>query len=286
MLRSLALLLLSPALLAAQAGHSALDSLGDATERALGRWADRAIASASGYRRIGPDFPGMGEHWLHPRVLLSGHVDAAEPTILIYASVAGTPRLLGAGFVVTTRGAERADGVPGWPEAWHEHSGLLSDESGVSPGSSAATATHVWVLHVWTALANPGGRYAPDNWALPFARAGLAAPPNADADAGRAVALVTTGDAYLRDLLSDAGLRDSLNARAVDGAIGTSRANATAIVERARGGVSAADLLALRAEWSSLERALRLAAGPSVARYLAPPHSAAMDAHHRGASRR
>jgi hypothetical protein len=241
------------------------------------------VASAAGYRRIGPDFPGMGEHWLHPRVLLSGRVDANEPTILIYATIAGRSRLLGAGYVVTTRGSARADGVPGWPEAWHEHSGLLSDESGVSPGASEPSATHVWVLHVWTALANPGGRYAPDNWALPFARAGLASPDRADADAARAVALATTGDEYLRALLTDAGLRDTLNTARVDAANAAARANASAVVARARASAGSAatsdDIGALRAEWSSLALTLRGTVGPTVERYLAPPHSAAMNAH-------
>ncbi|MEO8564009.1 MAG: hypothetical protein ABI601_18155 [bacterium] len=282
-LAALLLLLAAPASLAAQHALTPLDSLGDATSRAIVRYADRSAASAAGYRRIGADFPGMGEHWLQPRVLLSGRVDATQPTILIYATIDGAPRLLGAGFVVTTRGDERAAAVPGWPNAWHEHSGLLSDESGVSPGANAASATHAWVLHVWTTLANPGGRYAPDNWALPFVRAGLGSPAHADADAGRAAALTSTGDEYLRDLLSDAGLRDSANAVRVDSIIATSRARARVIVglARARPGGAATDeaLDALRAEWASLSLALRGTVGETVARYLAPPHSASMTAH-------
>jgi hypothetical protein len=284
-----ALLLSAPALLGAQNARSALDSLGDATSIALTRYADRSAASAAGYRRIGPDFPGMGEHWLNPRVLLSGSLDPSQPTILIYADVAGAPRLLGAGFVTTTRGEARAAGVPGWPDAWHEHSGLLSDESGVSPGSRAPTTTRVWVLHVWSGLENPGGRYAPDNWALPFVRAGLGSPERADADAGRSVALASTGGDYLRDLLTDAGVRDSTNAPRIDAAIAAARLRSESVVARARtrpGAVASVDdVVALRAEWTSLEHSLRTIAGPAVTSLLAPPHPAAAREHHPAAAR-
>jgi hypothetical protein len=228
----------------------------------------------------------MGEHWLHPGVLLSGKVDADHPTILIFATIADRPTLLGVGFVMTTRGAEQPAGVPGWPDAWHEHSGLLSEESGVAPGARAAGETHVWVLHVWTTLPNPGGAYAPDNWSLPFARAGLSLPDHVDVDAARALSLAGKGDAYLRDLLTDAGVRSASRADAVDGIIAASRARVVDVVARSRGrpAVSPVDLAALRAEWSTLARSLRSIAGPEVDRFLAPPHpTAATGEPHRGA---
>lgn len=274
--RAFALLLALPAALGAQ-HDAALDSLAGATERAIARYADRTVASADGYRRIGPDFPGMGEHWLHPAMLLAERVDATRPTILIYATIGDAPVLLGAGFVTTTRGLVRASGTPGWPAAWHEHSGLLSDESGVAPGTSAGD-THVWVLHVWTSLPNPNGRFAPDNWALPFARAGLAAPPRVDVDAARALSLATTGDGYLRDLLTDAGLRDSSNAVRVDAAIADARTRVAAVTSawRTSDATPPGDAAALRDEWISLERALRGMLGPAVERVLAPPHAASV----------
>jgi len=281
--RACALLLALPAALGAQ-HDAALDSLARATERAIARYADRAVASAEGYRRIGPDFPGMGEHWLHPALLLADRVDATRPTILIYATIGDAPMLLGAGFVTTTRGLARASGTPGWPAAWHEHSGLLADESGLSPGTSAGE-THVWVLHVWTSLANPNGRFAPDNWALPFVRAGLTAPPTVDVDAARALSLTTTGDRYLRDLLTDAGLRDSSNAERVDAAIADARTRVAAVTSawRASGATPSGDAAALREEWIALERTLRGMIGPAVERVLAPPHSASLEHQRHGA---
>jgi hypothetical protein len=263
---------------------AALDALAAITARQVARYADRSVAVADGYRRIGTDFPGMGEHWLHPAALLAGTIDPARPTLLAYATIGGRPVLLGVGFVITTRGDAPAD-VPGWPHAWHEHSGLLAHESGAAPAghgdhapgaavAGGATATRVWVLHAWTGLENPGGRYAPDHWALPLARAGVPPPPGTDADVGRAVALAVGGDAYLRDVLSDGGLRNVTNAAAVDSSIGAARAAATAVMGRARhaGRVGAADVTALRATWSELGRSLRARLGSAVDPYLAPPH--------------
>ncbi|MFL5581524.1 MAG: hypothetical protein ACJ8AO_14235, partial [Gemmatimonadaceae bacterium] len=192
---------------AASAARAELHSLAATAARLTARYADRRVAVVDGYRRIGSDFPGMGEHWLHPVALLAGGVDPARPTMLTYATIDGRPRLIGLGFVVTTSG-DAAPDVPGWPFAWHEHSGLLADESGAGrgPPDGRGSATHVWVLHAWTALENPDGRYAPDNWALPFARLGLDAPAGIDADAARALSLATGGGVYLRGVLADAGL--------------------------------------------------------------------------------
>ncbi|MEO5816702.1 MAG: hypothetical protein ABIT20_15620 [Gemmatimonadaceae bacterium] len=273
MMRALALLLLvAPALLSAQ--RHAIDSLAAEAARGAAGYADRRSAAADGYRRIGPDFPGMGEHWLNTAMLLSGKIDAKRPTILIYANIAGEPKLLGAGFVTTTRGDESALGVPGWPDAWHEHSGLLADESGVAPGASAQGGTHVWVLHAWTALVNPGGQFTPDNWALPFLRAGLDVPEHADADAARALAMLHGGDVYLRDVLTDAGMRTTVRASAVDSVLATTRMRVQSLVDGRRAVLSLSldELSALRSEWHMMSASLRSLLGREVDRYLAAGH--------------
>jgi len=282
-----AIVLLRPAPLRAQRDSASLDSLARVVSIASARFADRRVASANGYRRIGPDFPGMGEHWLNAGVLLAGTVDAEHPALLIYADLHGAPTLLGVGFVATTRADEALHGAPGWPDAWHEHSGLLSDESGVSPGTKAPSDTHVWVLHVWTRLANTGGRFAADNWALPFERAGLRAPSSLDVDAARALSLLSGGDVYLRDLLSDARLRTEANAGQVDSVLTRTRTRVGRIASTSAPSrtLSADALAALRDEWSSLERSLGATLGVDVARYLAPPHMSAGAAHHHEASR-
>ncbi len=273
-------------------GRAVLDSLADETARRLLRFADRRAAIAAGYRRIGTDFPSMGEHWLHPGALLAQRIDPDRPTILAYADIDGRPTLLGAGYVITTRGDEAAR-APGWPTYWHEHSGLLSDESGAHVGAAqeSDSATHVWVLHVWTALPNPLGRYDSDNWALPFARAGIKPPATIDADIGRVFSLaVAGGDEYLRRVLTDAGLRtgEALpRDRAIDDAIEAARlvaaSVAVAVAEREDGVLSAHDESLLRAAWAALARRLRAAVGPAIEPFLVPPHAHHGDARPVGA---
>lgn len=272
---ALALAVLQPA--AATLGAQSLASFDSIAARAAiesGRFADRRVAVAEGYRRVGTDFPGMGEHWLNPDVMMRGTIDAARPTLLIYATMNGQPTLLGVGFVAVTRGDSEPTSLPGWPAAWHEHSGLLSDESGAGRHNTPHRGTHVWVSHVWTELENPNGRYAPDNWALPFVRAGLRAPAAVDADAGRALSLVVGGDEYLGAVLADAGLRTTDNAGRVDRLIVRARraVDSVAASARAAGDVRASDLALLRERWRSLHAELRAELGPAVDDVLATPH--------------
>ena len=274
-----AMLLVAPTVASAQ--QRAIDSLAAAAATGTTRYADRRAAAADGYHRIGPDFPGMGEHWLNTAVLLSGKLDASRPTILIYAPIANEVKLLGVGFVTTTRGDETAHGVAGWPDAWHEHSGLLTDESGVAPSASVQGGTHVWVLHAWTTLANPGGKFTPDNWALPFLRAGLDVPAHADADVGRALAMVHGGDVYLRDVLTDAGLRTPARSMAIDSMLAIARERVVSVVSARQSPklLTTDELSALRAEWHSLAASLRTLLGTGVDQYLAPPHASPSGVH-------
>lgn len=217
---------------------------------------------------------------MHTGSLLAQRVDPDRPTILAYAVIDGKTTLLGAGYVITTRGHAPAT-APGWPDYWHEHSGLLADESGAQVGApqQSDSATHVWVLHVWSALPNPLGRYDSDNWALPFARAGIAPPAGLDADMGRVFSLsVAGGDEYLRRVLTDAGLRsddDRAKQAAIDAAIEETRLAAVAVAGRARsqGAMTAADADQLRSAWDALARRLRDVVGPAIEPFLTPPHA-------------
>ena len=280
----LCLIALVPVVLPAQqtSTRPTLDSLAAEATRLAPHFADRRVAATEGYRRLGADFPGMGEHWLQSGQLLLDRIDPARPTLLMYATIADTPTLLGVGFAITTHGRAPAIDVPGWPDAWHEHSGLLADESGVAPGGAGASDTHVWILHVWSSMPNPAGKFSPDNWSLPFARQGLVVRVPPDADAGRALALVSTGDAFLRNVLADARVRVPANAARVDSAIATSRAHVADVTARARtaGVATAGDVDALSREWQSLAHALRQIIGPSVDRFLVAPHAAGVGHRH------
>ncbi len=260
-----------------------LDSLADLTAREIARFADRRVAIAEGYRRVGPDFPGMGEHWVHPASLISRRIEASRPTLLAYATIDGQPRLLGAGFMLTTQGDEPVS-APGGAEYWHEHSGMLADESAgrrTEPRASApgtrTTSTRVWVLHVWTALENPSCRYDADNWMLPFVRAGLTPPASVDAELGRAVSLAVGGDDFLRRILTDAGLRHDVNARLVDAMLASAVAEVSGLAAEARR-TGELDVPGLRAAWSTLHAALREEIGAQIDPVFAHQHLAACTA--------
>ena len=255
---------------------TALDSLAIETARLAARYKDRAVAMREGYRRVGTDFPGMGEHFVNTRALMSGQIDPAHPTVLSYATIAGTPVLLSYGYMVTTNGDDASATIPGWPDAWHEHSGFLSDESGAGVGhtTTPVTRTRVWVLHIWEQMANPDGQFASDNWVLPFTRAGIAAPANVDADIGRAFSLVVGGDKYLQDVLSDAGIRTASNSNAIDAALSEARAQVEKLAERAKqtGAFETGEEVRLKAVWTTLSNQLRLLLGAAVQPFLEPPH--------------
>jgi hypothetical protein len=229
------------------------------------RYADRNAAVDDGYRRVGADFPAMGEHWLNVRALRASTIDPAQPGLLIYATIQGAPRLLGVGYVLVTRGNAQPIDAPGWPEAWHEHSGLIADESGAALNENhTQTDTHFWVMHVWTSLANPDGATVADNWTLPYARAGMPAPRPLDADAAHALSLSVGGDAFLSDLLSDAGLRTTANAGVVDSAIADARVRISA----ARASSASID----GDEWRHLVTRLEQLVGPQVRTLVASGH--------------
>ena len=249
-----------------------LDSLIATTERRTTRFADRRVAVEEGYRRVGADFPGMGEHWINVHSLLGNRIDPSLPTLLTYAMISGRPTLLGVGFVVVTR-ADSTPDVPGWPTEWHEHSGLLADESGaaIEPAKSDSP-THVWVMHVWTKLENPAGQLSADNWSLPFRRAGVAIPRAFDSNAGRGAALAVGGDVFLRDALTDAALRTPANSAVVDSIIASAHARATSSLG------AEPNVAELESTWSDLSAALEQAMGPRVRAILVPAH----DRLHRG----
>src|SRR5213592_1941113 len=52
-------------------------------------------ARLAGYHPVGPDFPGMGRHWIHTALILRPIPDAAQPPVLEYAEIDGVPTLVG-----------------------------------------------------------------------------------------------------------------------------------------------------------------------------------------------
>lgn len=164
---------------------------------------DRKAAARAGYRRVGIDFPAMGEHWVNPGLLLRRGLDFDKPSILTYTMIDDRPTLTGVVFTVALDPGESPPPVAGAERPWHEHNESIADESLVRPAVSTPRndRRRLAVLHLWTEAPNPAGPFATENWALPFARLGFTLPDSLPGGAARALSLATGGDSYFTDLV-------------------------------------------------------------------------------------
>ncbi len=169
------------------------------------RYRDRSVAIAAGFRRLGRDFPSMGEHWAHPGKVIAGRFDVADPAMLTYASIDGKPVLLGVVYAIPLEPGQRPPPLPGGMNAWHEHNGTVDEESFLPEHSGDHSVTHggtrLAILHVWTSLPNPGGDFAAENWSLPFARLNLEPPASVPEPAARALSLLSGSADFYSNLL-------------------------------------------------------------------------------------
>jgi hypothetical protein len=271
-----ALLLLLAAPVAAQHTHAppptALDSAHvaflETAERALAAFADPADALAAGFRPLGPDMPHMGQHWVHPGRAVGRAFDPAEPSMLTYLPIGGAPVLTGAAWTVPVGPGEAPPDFP-WPGAWHAHAGRLMDEAfGLVPhGTRDADRPRLAMLHAWTGVPNPAGPFAADNWALPFARAGVPVPHHVTPAAGRAVSLAAGYAPFFRAAIARAAAPPPEALARIESAIDArARAIGARLAERP---TAAPDVAALEAEWARLGEAMRRAA-PALWPRLAP----------------
>jgi hypothetical protein len=211
------------------------------------RYRDRSVAIAAGFRRLGRDFPSMGEHWAHPGKVIAGRFDVADPPMLTYASIDGKPVLLGVVYAVPLDPGQHPPPLPGGLDAWHEHNGTVDEESFLPEHSGDHSGTHggtrLAILHVWTQLPNPGGDFAAENWSLPFARLKLEPPTSVREPAARSLSLLSgsaefyatlleselpsarktewraalsTATQHARDIVSTGGRRDALSQQQLD----------------------------------------------------------------------
>ena len=205
-------MILAPLLLATalQSPPAALDDFLAAARRGTARFRTPDSARAAGYRPVGPDFPGMGRHWVNPSLILRDTLDAAAPPVLEYAEIAGRVTLVGVAYAMLVRDGGRPPEGPAPTDRWHFHQGTVAEESFLR--SHAGLHEHtagpkIAVLHAWVWLDNPDGVLATDNWALPYARVGLDPPPTLSRSAARALALGADegGRMYMEALLHAVG---------------------------------------------------------------------------------
>ncbi|MGH7446005.1 MAG: hypothetical protein ACRELT_00495 [Longimicrobiales bacterium] len=230
---------------------------------------DRRAAIADGYRRLGPAFPGMGEHWVHPGLIVNGRFDASTPSVLCYADSAGVPTLVGVAYAVAVRPGESPPPAPAGDDVWHEHSDAVDDETLllVHPAAHEGDASQprLAMFHAWIWLDNPAGAFAQNNWALPFVQLGLSAPPDVTPAAAHAASLLTVGEPYYMQLLDVLARPEPAERLAFQRAV----ANAAAGVRAWHASIESSpigprDVVALERIWTDLWQALDAAAGDAT----------------------
>ncbi len=231
------------------------------------QYQDPDAARAAGYRPVGPDFPSMGRHWVHPGLILQETLDAAQPAILEYVELGGRLSLVGVAYAVLSRDGRPPTGLPVPVEMWHFHQGTVEEESFLrshAGDAPLAPGARIAVLHAWIWLHNPDGLLATDNWALPFARLGYPAPAGAPREAARAVALAsgTDGRTYVEALLRAVGRANLEETRALSAVVVRHQATARALLQRHP--IPRLRLTELGRCWSALLEDVRATVRPEV----------------------
>jgi hypothetical protein len=254
----------------------AADAFVAAAREATQRYHDRAAAIAEGFRPLGPDFPAMGEHWVHPGRMVEGRLDVTRPQALSYAVIDGRPVLTG---VIYARPLRPGEPLPDFPEPgypWHDHAGAIDEESvllhHIPTDGDGAGRVRLTMLHAWVWTDNPEGVFRADNWALPFLRLHLDVPTRIEADAARMLSLLTGGDGYYRTLLGALARPTTDEAASATQRIAAARADlASWLPTTLRGRVVPAEALdVLSARWRELWVDIAAELRPEAAARLAP----------------
>ena len=243
--------------LALQAPDSALNAFVARARAGTESFRHPDAARLAGYHPVGPDFPGMGRHWIHTALILRPTPDPAQPPVLEYADLNGTPTLVGVAYAVLVMDDTVPSSLPVPAEAWHFHQGTIDDESFLR---SHAGMSHMMpgprlaVVHAWIWLANPDGLLATDNWTLPYERLGLAVPAHGSRAAARALALAAGDDGrmYLEALIHAVGHPNENETAAVADVVRRHQA----LAHRQAASVDALDAC-WRLLWSDLRAAVR-----------------------------
>jgi hypothetical protein len=228
------------------------------------RYESQREAINDGFKRVGVEFPAMGEHWVSFGRVMEDSFAASRPSVLIYINVAGEPRLAGVAYTKLLVGQDSAPAFP-FAGAWHEHSGAVNEESlpmhHVHSGGMATDSPRLSILHAWLFTPNPDGVFATDNWALPLARVGVAA-SSVDRDAVRALALTQDEDEYHRLVVRTMLKLDDHDDAVAAGVIDSFRLRASTDVSGVRASRQLTPETGARlsstwaAMWRELERAL------------------------------
>lgn len=235
--------------------------------QATARYHDQRVAIADGYRQIGRDFPGMGEHWIHIGRVFDGRIDPERPEMLSYLGVDGVPRLTGVAYVLPLLDGESPPDFPVERHAWHSHVGTLDEETFTPHHHMAGhhdQGSRLAMVHAWIWLDNDDGLFAADNWAIPYVRLGLAPPPRAPAGAAKALSLASGGDDYFAAVVTAAGASTGDERAAVRDAFARARGSVERLLRGAGPALTAAEIRDLEAVWTGLWQSLDETVGPET----------------------
>jgi hypothetical protein len=225
-------------------------------KQATNRYQQLDSAIAAGYRRIGGDIPSLGEHWVHPGMVMSGPIDPARPSVLIYTRAPSGPVLAGVAWTKVLAAGEPYPDAPVGREAWHEHNGSVALESlpmhHDHGGMAATEPTRVAILHAWIWIRNPRGTWVADNWALPFVRAGLRADSVA-VEAAQGLSLTAPGAVEYYTRAAAATGADGVALEGAREAIARAAGEATAVRASATGALDSVEVARLSGIWTSLQ---------------------------------
>jgi hypothetical protein len=202
------------------------------------RYRDQTAAVLDGYRRIGRDFPAMGEHWIRVGLVFDGRVDVSKPEVLSYVLVSGRPQLVGVAYAVPLLRGEAPPDGPAGPDAWHDHSRTVEDET-VLPlhhtSGSVQDGARLSMMHAWIWSMNPEGTFAADNWAIPFIRLGLTPHPTSSASVAKALSFATGGRDYFELAIETAARSTAIETARVKAAMDRAQEEVQSIVRDIRG---------------------------------------------------
>ena len=267
---------------AAHAAHHASPDSGSAVEEfvrlARGgtvRYKDQSVAVEDGYRLLGPDFPAMGEHWVNAELVAKGTLDAARPALLTYARVNSVPTLTGVVYAIPLADEERPPATPFDVSHWHDHLGTVDDESmrlDHDGRQAASSGLRLAVLHLWVWVENPAGRSVTDNWALPFARLALPAPPAAPIGSARALSLLSGAIPYYAALARTAGAPSPTEQERIEATLARcgDRLRAWWTSRTPLPALTPTELAVLDETWKGAWREIEGIVAPDVARRLRP----------------
>ncbi len=238
------------------------------------RFRERARAVQEGYRRVGPDFPGMGEHWVQLSRVAAGGVDPSAPPILTYLEIDGRPVLTGVAFAVALGPGEAPPETPAGPGAWHDHADFVDEEALILDSRSSAAHGHehrpgatvprLSMLHVWTEVETAAGPFEQNNWALPYLRLGLEPPEDITPGAARALSLLEGGGRYYRNLLVRATAAGTTDAELIGQMLDRAVTRVRALARNLGAADDTPSTTALASAWNALWHDLDQALSPDA----------------------